>query len=560
MKRTIFGFLVLLLTAYCSLLTAFAQGTPGTVRYPSDIDTLDSLFGRLTDGPQTTLSGTISSGETTITVVASGTAAFGSSGSGKLDNEIFYYTSKTSNQFLGVIRGRDGTTATNHITGAKVSSPILSVHHRTLANALIAVETDLASIDHSIGSGDVIAALGYTPMRGSNNLSEILTPSTARSNLGLGSIATQSAGSVTITGGNISNVTCIACVGSVSGTGGVDNPDTTVIGAANQSLGDTGGFISLKTRQTERFQVGNTGDFGIGGTSTGALFDVFTLPSTGTKTIFNLRTNEAGSGNFTEVYTSTAGSNGETRRDNQRCFGYNLAGDAGVVAGEHSYFNCGEMRYKTAEGTLQLELYEGFTAGSESSLPGSWRFQSTTIGLTNSSIVLGRFADSVTCWDKDGIGDGAGQPYFKMQMDDSVGEFIFTGNSSVRLNSSNDVWLKKGEDPVLTIVSGNDISLGSGGAGSDEHLRLFPSLSLFATSALVSLDFGQWPGGHPIAIRFNGDPAVNDFQYTHTSPGAPNVWRKFNDQKIFDSGTYYPISIGAADSCGTGFRCLKITN
>lgn len=182
--------LLFLLTAHCSLLAAFAQGTPGTVRFPGNVDTVDSLFGQLTDNPQTTVSGVLSSGATTITVVASGTAGFGSSGSLKIDNEVIYYTGKSSTQFTGCVRGRDGTIATSHASGTLVKSPILSVHHRTLANAIIATQSQVNGIASGLA--------------------------------GLGTIAAQDSDDVAITGGTLSGVS-FGSGFSVSGTATATN-------------------------------------------------------------------------------------------------------------------------------------------------------------------------------------------------------------------------------------------------------------------------------------------------------------------------------------------------
>jgi hypothetical protein len=94
-------------------------------------------------------------------------------------------------------------TASNQDKLASIATGATSVSN---TNQLTNGAGFITSSDLSAGLGTKQNSLGYSPLNPANNLSEV-TPATARTNLGLGSLATQSAGSVNITGGNLSNVT-----------------------------------------------------------------------------------------------------------------------------------------------------------------------------------------------------------------------------------------------------------------------------------------------------------------------------------------------------------------
>jgi hypothetical protein len=138
--------LVLMLTVHCLPLTAYGQGTPGTVRYPASVDTLDSLIRIKDTKAVTTLSGSITDSSTTISVPTGGTGKFDSTGAITVDDEIIYYTGKTSTTFTGLIRGACGSTALRHNAGSAVRSPLVACHHTTLAASLIATQTKLNNV------------------------------------------------------------------------------------------------------------------------------------------------------------------------------------------------------------------------------------------------------------------------------------------------------------------------------------------------------------------------------------------------------------------------------
>ena len=138
MRKQIFLLLLLTVASLLAPASGFAQGTPGTVRCPDTADTLDSLF-RIKDRASGILSGALTPSSTAITVSGS-TAPFPSSGSIKIDDEVIYYTAKSSSQFTGLTRGASGTIAATHANSAVVSSPILAVQHNTLAQAIVCTE------------------------------------------------------------------------------------------------------------------------------------------------------------------------------------------------------------------------------------------------------------------------------------------------------------------------------------------------------------------------------------------------------------------------------------
>jgi hypothetical protein len=152
MKRLCSLTLVLLLC-----VNARAQ-TPGTVTYPTTIDTPDALF-RASDDARSVLTDNVNSSDATFHVTSA--TSFPATGAFVIDNEIAYYTGKTSNTLTGVVRGRSGTTAISHTAGAAVRGAIIAAMHNALAGQVIAVETKVGAGSSTPDAGKVLK--GTTP-------------------------------------------------------------------------------------------------------------------------------------------------------------------------------------------------------------------------------------------------------------------------------------------------------------------------------------------------------------------------------------------------------------
>lgn len=200
--------------------------TPGAQQYPAGLDNSTSLF-QVADNASTVLTVTLSPSATTATVGS--TAKFPASSSLVIDNEIIYYTGKTSTTFTGLIRGQGGTAAATHLSSALVRGPVLAAHHNALVNAVLALQQKL-------GTG-----AGAPP--GSDAVLVSTTPG-----------ASLWSSAPTINGVNIYGIT--------GASGGVTNSGTTTIAAATGGSGN----LSLMTNNVERMRIDAAGNITFSGT------------------------------------------------------------------------------------------------------------------------------------------------------------------------------------------------------------------------------------------------------------------------------------------------------
>lgn len=143
---------------YLFLLVNFtyAQDTPGTVKYPTALDSAASLF-EVKDRARSTLAASISSSATSLTIQSADAALFPNSGAVTIDNrEVAFYTSKSGGTLSGLIRAREGTAAVTHAAGVSVEIRIIAGQHNALSLSIRKIQQKIGIGDFNPGADKIL--------------------------------------------------------------------------------------------------------------------------------------------------------------------------------------------------------------------------------------------------------------------------------------------------------------------------------------------------------------------------------------------------------------------
>jgi len=599
---------VLLLTAHCSLPTAFAQDTPLTNKFPTALNSADSL-GRTADAPSATLNATINSSVTTFVVTGSA-SSFPSSGlSLKIDNETILCTTRSSATFSGCTRGAKGTTATTHLAGSAVRSPILSAQRDVLVADLLTIETKLGSGSDTPVANDVFMGTGAGTsgwvaqpaidcINCSLDAADLLTgtipnarfPSTlpalngslltnldpvnfstvvpitkggsgastaagARANFGLGTMATQNANGVSITGGSLSGVTfgsgltfsagfsvpgtltATAFVGNGAGitgltgaTGGISNTGSTTIGADTDV--NSVGIIDLQTRNISRLVVANNGMIGLNTAAPAASLEIHKRQSgdLGSEVALLIGPIDTGSGaaaGFGITTASQANIDVGARPDQFYSFGYNPE----AKPGENRWLYNWESYYGDSVSGHQMEHYMVAPDGTR-----IWQMRYVIDGPSAGSLDYNWDIDAMDFYDKTFTS-------YYLNINKTTG-------INVPASAPNTVGLAFSNAPEFAIQgAGGDISGGGfkgvvtnvvdlSAAGLAYHKS---ELNLFGAGDLSSVDhYFTWGGGRSGSetsdndtwTGFRSNHSTGRLQYAENfgTTNTPPTFRDFNDE------------------------------
>lgn len=199
-----------------------------------------------------------------------------------------------------------------------------------------------------------LPTLSYGNMYGSNNLSELTNTTTARSNLGLGTIAVQQANNVSITGGSITGLNALSVTDSSDSQISVGVNDSASITAINN------GTLTLTTANGN-FQFNTTGgDYEFNNSdSTGRMYMFFTATSSNVS-VLDITKSNGGSFALFEYLKSGTGSSTNDE----------VVINAKITSSDGT--NAGSLKY--------------LTTVSGSSQSGAWQFTAASGGVSKNLV------------------------------------------------------------------------------------------------------------------------------------------------------------------------------